>query len=78
LGLKVFSERFFLKDSILKVSGFVEKCDSERFHSERFRAPSISRVHRFSQNCTSSGFAEQFLVLTGAPKKRFLAKDAVL
>jgi hypothetical protein len=49
LGLKVFSERFllkdsilkdlFLKDSILKDSGFVEKSDSERFHSERFRAP---------------------------------------
>jgi hypothetical protein len=52
LGLKVFSERFllkdsilndsFLKDSILKDSGFVEKSDSERFHSERFRAPIIS------------------------------------
>jgi hypothetical protein len=42
--LKVFSERFLLKDSILKDSflkdsGFVEKSDSERFHSERIRAP---------------------------------------
>jgi hypothetical protein len=49
LGLKIFSERFLqkdsilkdsiLKNSILKDSGFVEKSDSERFHFERFRAP---------------------------------------
>jgi hypothetical protein len=51
--LQVFSDRFLLIDSILKDSflkdailkdailkdfGFVEKRDSERFHSERFRA----------------------------------------
>jgi hypothetical protein len=43
LGLKIFSERFllkdsilkdsFLKDSILKDSGFVEKSDTERFRA---------------------------------------------
>jgi hypothetical protein len=70
--LKVFSERFLLKDTILKDSflkdyilkdpGFVEKSDSERFHSERFCAP-----HHYCATPISAPASWTYAGLNGLP-----------